>query len=304
MLRPSRDIDLQFLDRRNREVDIGRIILPAVNARIALLESGERLRSFLVGRGGIARLDLINVFACFQADRDIQRPCQPDIELPRGVDIAHQFRGHEGAVIEILGRCMRIDEERAVARIPGVDVVDILAVAARDIDIPTGNIELEAEIILIIVFLDHFLGRESQGREDQFARREQSARLAGGDDLPSAVQAGRLIERVERGSRDGIGAATDTDGAGGRARQSLRREITLAVRRAARRSGARRGNHLVGQADILVRLGEPVAIGAEAIDMNGVADVIAGVHHGRGELHLGGAELVIDARIIRHRLQG
>ena len=75
---------------------------------------------------------------------------------------------------------MRVDEERAVAGIPGIDLVDVLAVTDIGVDRPARDSELLAEIILVIVFLQHFHGTELVGIEHQFGRRAQGGLARGG----------------------------------------------------------------------------------------------------------------------------
>ena len=98
----------------------------------------------------------IRVFARFGADRHRQGRGHAHIEGMGGVDGAGELAGGEGAVIEIGRRGVGVDEQRAVARVPGIDIVDVLAVADIGIHGPARDIEFHADIVLVIVFLQHF----------------------------------------------------------------------------------------------------------------------------------------------------
>src|SRR5262249_45089487 len=122
------------------------------------------------------------------------------------IDGAGELAGREGTVIEVGRRGMGVDEQRAVQRVDGVDIVDVLAVTDRRIHIPTKDVELRADIVLIIVFLDGFQGTETERRRNQFARISVVAGRAREDDLAPGIQTGTCGARRHRtrNSRSGI----------------------------------------------------------------------------------------------------
>ena len=62
-------------------------------------------------------------------------------------------------------------------RVQGVDIVDVLAVADIGVDRPSpATLNFIADIILVIVFLQHFHGTEAVRDRDQFRRRAKRAR--------------------------------------------------------------------------------------------------------------------------------
>ena len=92
-------------------------------------EAREGLRTFLVIGSGFAGANAISILARFQADRHRQGRRHAHIVGMDGIEGAGELAGGEAAVIEVGRRGVGIDEQRAVTRVPGVDLVDILAVA-------------------------------------------------------------------------------------------------------------------------------------------------------------------------------
>ena len=133
MLVPPGDIDLQPVDRHQRDIDIGRLRGAAVHAGIRGAEPGIGLPALLVGRGGIARADLIHVLAIFAPEGEVDRGRHPGLDLVRDIRVDGQFARLEEPVIEGRRGEAGIRVERGVRRIDRVDLVLVLAERARQV---------------------------------------------------------------------------------------------------------------------------------------------------------------------------